>query len=46
MSNKNNPEFNFPEAELVKKCPLFKDCINIVVGKGNPKASILSRIFR
>jgi DNA polymerase len=41
MSNKNSPEFNFPEAELVKSCPLFRDCTNIVVGKGNPKAQIL-----
>jgi DNA polymerase len=41
MSNKNNSEFDFPEAELVKKCHLFKDCINIVVGKGNPNAKIL-----
>ena len=41
MSNKTNPEFNFPEALIVKKCPLFKDCINVVVGKGNPNARIL-----
>lgn len=41
MSNKNNFEFNFPEAELVKKCPLFEACTNIVVGKGNLNADIL-----
>jgi uracil-DNA glycosylase len=40
-SNKNSEEFNFPEAELVKKCPLFADCTNIVVGKGNINAKIL-----
>lgn len=41
ISNKNSSEFNFPEAELVKNCPLFMDCTNIVVGKGNPNAKIL-----
>jgi uracil-DNA glycosylase len=41
MSNKDNLEFDFPEAELVKKCPLFADCTNIVVGKGNLNADIL-----
>jgi uracil-DNA glycosylase family 4 len=41
MSNKNSPEFNFPEAEKVKATGLFKDCINIVVGKGNLNADIL-----
>ena len=40
-TNKDSLEFNFPEAALVKDCLLFKDCTNIVVGKGNPKASIL-----
>jgi uracil-DNA glycosylase family 4 len=33
--------FDFPEAELVKKSELYKDCINIVIGKGNPQAQIL-----
>ena len=41
MSNKNNSEFNFPEADLVKGTELFDSCINIVVGKGNLKANIL-----
>jgi len=41
MSNKNNPEFNFPEVELVKKTKLFEDCTNLVVGKGNKGADIL-----
>lgn len=41
MTNKESPEFSFPEAELVKSSELFKNCINIVVGKGNEKAEIL-----
>ncbi len=41
MSNKDSPEFNFSEAELVKSSELYKNCINIVVGKGNEKAEIL-----
>lgn len=41
LSNKDSREFNFPEAELVKKCPLFENCTNIVVGKGNFNADIL-----
>ncbi|RMD45591.1 uracil-DNA glycosylase [Candidatus Pacearchaeota archaeon] len=41
MSNKNSEEFNFPEAELIKSTEPFRTCKNIVVGKGNPKASIL-----
>lgn len=40
-SNKKSPEFDFPEATLVKKTELFKNCINIVVGSGNPKSDIL-----
>jgi uracil-DNA glycosylase family 4 len=40
-SNKKSSEFNFYEAALVKRSGLFKDCINIVVGKGNPNADIL-----
>ncbi|NCN86517.1 uracil-DNA glycosylase [archaeon] len=40
-SNKKSPEFNFYEAALVKRCPLFKDCTNIVVGRGNKNAEIL-----
>ena len=34
-------EFNFPEAELVKKTEIFKDCKNVVVGDGNVNAKIL-----
>ena len=34
-SNKKSSEFNFLEAAMVKKTELFKDCINIVVEKGN-----------
>ena len=41
MSNKNNSEFDFPEARLVKETSLFNDCENIVVGKGNLGAEIL-----
>lgn len=41
MSNKDSPEFNFDEALLVKNTEIFKDCKNIVVGKGNFKASIM-----
>jgi|TARA_B100002003_G_scaffold184342_1_gene172678 DNA polymerase len=41
MGNKDSMEFNFPEANLVKGTKLFEDCINIVVGKGNPNARIL-----
>lgn len=40
-SNKTSPEFNFYEAALVKRTPIFKDCINLVVGRGNPNAEIL-----
>jgi DNA polymerase len=40
-SNKKSPEFNFYEAALVKRTPIFKNCTNIVVGKGNPNADIL-----
>ena len=40
-SNKKNPEFNFYEAALVKRTEIFKDCTNIVVGRGNPNADIL-----
>ena len=40
-SNKKSKEFFFYEAALVKRCPLFKDCTNIVVGRGNPNADIL-----
>lgn len=40
-SNKKSSEFNFLEAAMVKRCPLFKDCTNIVVGKGNLHADIL-----
>lgn len=40
-SNKKSSEFFFYEAALVKRCPLFKDCTNIVVGRGNPNADIL-----
>ncbi len=41
MSNKESPEFNFPEAILVKETEIFKNCTNIVVGKGNLNAEIL-----
>ncbi|MCR4285107.1 MAG: uracil-DNA glycosylase [archaeon] len=41
MSNKTSPEFNFLEAALVKRTDLFKNCTNIVVGKGNINAGIL-----
>ena len=41
MSNKTSPEFNFYEAALVKRTELFKNCTNIVVGKGNSNAGIL-----
>ncbi|MCH7850913.1 MAG: uracil-DNA glycosylase [Nanoarchaeota archaeon] len=40
-SNKKSLEFNFLEAAMVKRTELFKDCINIVVGRGNPNAKIL-----
>jgi DNA polymerase len=40
-SNKKNPEFNFLEAAMVKQTDLFRDCTNIVVGKGNVNADIL-----
>ena len=40
-SNKTSPEFNFLEAALVKRTSLFRDCTNIVVGKGNINADIL-----
>ncbi len=40
-SNKKSSEFNFYEAALVKRTPLFKDCINIVIGGGNTNADIL-----
>lgn len=40
-SNKNNSEFNFSEADLVKSTELFDNCINIVVGKGNINSDIL-----
>jgi DNA polymerase len=37
----NDKEFNFEEAELVKKTDICKNCKNIVVGKGNLHAKIL-----
>lgn len=40
-SNKTSQDFFFYEAALVKRTELFRDCINIVVGKGNPNAKIL-----
>lgn len=40
-SNKKSSEFNFLEAALVKRTELFRNCINIVVGKGNLSADIL-----
>src|SRR3989344_5250587 len=41
MNNKDSSEFNFPEALLVKDTEIFKNCTNIVVGKGNIQASIM-----
>lgn len=41
MSNKKSSEFNFYEAALVKRTELFKNCTNIVVGKGDVNADIL-----
>lgn len=41
MSNKESSEFNFAEALLVKNTEIFRDCNNIVVGKGNLSAPIL-----
>ncbi len=41
MSNKNSKEFDFSEAKLVKETELFRDCTNVVVGKGNTEADIL-----
>jgi len=41
MSNKDSIDFNFPEALLVKNTEIFRDCKNIVVGKGNLNAKIL-----
>ncbi len=41
MSNKESLEFNFREALLVKNTDIFKNCNNIVVGKGNINAPIL-----
>jgi DNA polymerase len=40
-SNKKSKEFFFYEAALVKRTPIFKDCTNIVIGRGNPNADIL-----
>lgn len=40
-SNKKSSAFNFYEAALVKRSSLFKECTNIVVGKGNVNADIL-----
>ncbi len=40
-SNKGSSEFNFKEARLIKKTQLFKDCKNIVIGRGNIKSKIL-----
>lgn len=41
MSNKDNSEFNFAEAKLVKNTEIFANCTNIVVGKGNLQAPIM-----
>lgn len=41
MNNKESTKFNFPEAELVKGTEIYRNCTNIVVGKGNLKAEIL-----
>jgi len=37
-SNKKSSNFNFLEAAIVKQTELFKNCTNIVVGKGNKGA--------
>ena len=37
----NESEFNFPEAELVKKTEICKNCKNIVVGKGDLNSKII-----
>ena len=39
MSNKDS--FNFPEAEILKDTELFRNCTNVVEGKGNANAEIL-----
>jgi len=39
--DKNSPELNFPEAEILKGTELFRNCTNVVVGKGNADAEIL-----
>lgn len=41
MGNKESLDFNFMEANLVKNTDIFKNCTNIVVGKGNMNAPIL-----
>ncbi|MGV8131615.1 MAG: uracil-DNA glycosylase [Candidatus Pacearchaeota archaeon] len=41
MDNKGSLDFNFAEAILVKNTDIFKNCKNIVVGKGNINAPIL-----
>ncbi len=41
MSNKDSLEFNFSEALLVKNTEIFKNCKNIVVGKGRLDAPIM-----
>ena len=41
MSNKFSSEFNFPEVEILRNSELFKNCTNVVVGKGNSHAEIL-----
>jgi len=40
-SNRTSSEYNFREAALVKQTELFRNCTNIVVGKGNVNADIL-----
>jgi uracil-DNA glycosylase len=37
----NKDDFNFPEADALKGTELFKNCTNVVVGKGNLNAEIL-----
>jgi len=41
MGNKDSSEFDFAEALLVKNTEIYRDCKNIVVGKGNLNAPIL-----
>lgn len=41
MSNKDSTDFNFSEDLLVKNTEIYKNCNNLVVGKGNLNAFIM-----